>query len=374
MKRKILQKPHLPKRKNLIDAGTDQELPKDFNARIPAEWEKHQSTWIGWPHNIEDWPGKITPIPWVYGEIVRKIAAGEKVKILVENKEHQANALRILKDCHTDLNNVDFFKIKTNRGWLRDSFPAFVQIKSRQVLVAFKFNAWAKYDNYKNDSKIPEFISETLNLKQFKVKHKGSDVVLEGGSIDTNGSGTLLTTEECLLDHNIQVRNPGFTGKDYEEIFDKYLGIRKVIWLAKGITGDDTHGHVDDLCRFINKNSIVIVQGKNSKDENYYRLKENKERLEGETLEDGSSPEIIDIPMPSPLYFKGERLPASYANFYISNSFVLVPTFNDPNDKIALGVLSELFTDRIVAGIHSVDLIWGLGTIHCLTHEQPEAV
>jgi len=374
MKRKILKKPYLPRRKKPIDNSAVRDFLQNFYPRLPAEWEKHEATWIGWPHNIEDWPGKITPIPWVYGEIIRKIALGEKVKILVENKEHQANALRILKDCHANLNNIEFFKIKTNRGWTRDSFPLFVQSKNQQVLVSFKFNSWAKYDNYKKDRKIPEILSETLSLKELIVKHKDTDVVLEGGSIDVNGFGTLITTEECLLDQNIQVRNPGFSKKDYEEVFDKFLGIKKVIWLGRGITGDDTHGHVDDLCRFINKNTAVIVQEKNSQDENYYLLKENKEKLQGQILEDGSSLNIVEIPMPSALYFKGERLPASYANFYISNSYVLVPTFNDPNDKIALGILSELFPDRIVAGIHSVDLVWGLGTIHCLTHEQPEVV
>jgi len=373
MKSKILKKPRLRKKRGIFNFAAEEEFLKNFNPRMPAEWEKHKATWIGWPHNVEDWPGKITPIPWVYGEITRKIAEGEKVRILVENKEQQANAFRVLKDCHTDLNNVEFFKIKTNRGWTRDSFPAFVWNNSEQVLISFKFNSWAKYDNYKKDKKIPAFLSEELNLKEFKAYHKETNVVLEGGSIDVNGSGTLVTTEECLLDQNIQVRNPGFTKKDYEEVFKKYLGITNIIWLGKGIAGDDTHGHVDDLCRFINKNTVIIVQENNPKDENFSALKENKEKLEGAALEDGSPLNVIEVPMPDPLYFKGERLPASYANFYISNNYILVPTFNDPKDKTALGILSENFPDRSVVGIHSVDLVWGLGAIHCLTHEQPDS-
>jgi agmatine deiminase len=371
MKRKLLKRARLRKKSRLFNLTEDEEFLKNFNPRIPAEWEKHMATWIGWPHNLEDWPGKITPVPWVYGEITRKIAVGEKVRILIENKEHQANALRVLKDCHAALNNIEFFKIKTNRGWTRDSFPAFVWNNTEQVLVSFKFNSWAKYDNYKKDKKIPAFISEELKLKEIKANYKNTDVVLEGGSIDVNGSGTLITTEECLLDHNIQVRNPGFDKKDYEEVFRKYLGITNVIWLGKGISGDDTHGHVDDLCRFVNKNTVVIVQENNPKDENYIALKENREKLEEAVLEDGSRINVIEIPMPDPLYFKEERLPASYANFYISNNAVLVPTFNDPKDRTALGILSEHFQDRIVVGIHAVDLIWGLGAIHCLTHEQP---
>jgi agmatine deiminase len=370
MKRKLFKKPRLRKKRKIFSA--DENFLKNFDPRLPAEWEKHKATWIGWPHNLEDWPGKITPIPWVYGEIVRKITPGEQVRILIENKEHQANALRILKDSHADLNNVIFHKIKTNRGWTRDSFPAFVYNNSELVLVSFKFNAWAKYENYKKDRKISSFLSGELNLKEVKAYHNENFTVLEGGSIDVNGSGSLVTTEECLLDQHVQVRNPGFTREEYMEVFKKYLGIKNVIWLGKGISGDDTHGHVDDLCRFVNKNTLVLVQEDNSNDINYGALKENKERLESSVLEDGSKVNIVELPMPDPLYFKGERLPASYANFYITNHSVLVPTFNDPKDKTALGILSDLFPDRKVSGIHSVDLIWGLGAVHCLTHEQPE--
>ena len=339
--------------------------------RLPAEWEKHEATWIGWPANKEDWPGKFTPIPWVYGEIVRYISREEKVRIIVQSKNHQQKALNVLKSVNSNLNNVEFFILKTDRNWLRDAGPQFVKDENgKTIIVNFRFNAWAKYDNYKLDAKIPKMISEKLNLKRIVATHKNKEVVLEGGSIDYNGTGTIITTEECLLDETTQVRNPGSTKKDYEDVFKKYFGVTNVIWLGKGIAGDDTHGHVDDITRFVNRNTIVTVIETKANDENYIPLMENRERLENVTLEDGSIPEIVELPMPSPVIFKGQRLPASYANFYISDYAVLVPTFNDANDKIALGILSELFEDRPVIGIHAVDLVWGLGTLHCLTHEQ----
>ena len=340
--------------------------------RVPAEWEKHDATWLGWPHNKEDWPGKFTPITWVYAEIVKYISRGEKVRIIVESKQHKEIAIKILKAANINFDNVEFFILKTNRGWTRDSGPIFIKESNNKLsAVNFKFNGWAKYSNYKKDEKLPEFISKKFKLKKILPVYNSRHVVLEGGSIDTNGKGTLITTEECLIDDKIQVRNPSFTKKDYEELFKKYLGISTVIWLGKGIAGDDTHGHVDDLCRFVDSNTLLLVQEENPEDENYSRLKENKERLEEIKLETGSKPEIISLPMPSPVIFKGQRLPASYANFYFSNYAVLVPTFNDPQDRIALGIISELINDRPAIGIHAADLVWGLGTIHCLTHEQP---
>ena len=350
---------------------------KDTNRklRIPAEWEKHEATWIGWPHNKEDWPGKFTPIPWVYAEIVKYISRGEKVRIICESKQHKEKAEKVLKSADINNDNIEFFILKTNRGWTRDSGPLFVKnnadFKDEIAAVNFRFNGWAKYNNYRKDEKLPGYISKKFNLKNIIPVHNKRHIVLEGGSIDTNGNGTLITTEECLMDEKIQVRNPGFTKNDYEETFRKYLGISNVIWLGKGIAGDDTHGHVDDLCRFIKPDTLLIVNEENPEDENYSRLKENKERLENVKPENGSRPEIIPLPMPSPVVFKGQRLPASYANFYFSNYAVLVPTFNDPKDRIALGIISELVKDRPVIGIHAADLVWGLGTIHCLTHEQP---
>ena len=340
--------------------------------RIPAEWEEHEATWLGWPHNKEDWPGKFTPIPWVYTEIVRYISRDEKVRIIVESKQHKEKAERVLKAADISSGNIEFFTLKTNRGWTRDSGPIFIKEPDNKIsAVNFKFNGWAKYSNYKKDEKLPDFISKKFRIKKKVAVFRNRHVVLEGGSIDTNGKGTLITTEECLIDDKVQVRNPGFTKNDYEEVFKEYLGISNVIWLGKGIAGDDTHGHVDDLCRFINSNTLLLVQEENPNDENYSRLKENNEILGEVKLENGKKPEIISLPMPSQVIFKGQRLPASYANFYFSNYAVLVPTFNDPKDRIALGIISELVKDRPVIGIHAVDLVWGLGTIHCLTHEQP---
>jgi len=339
--------------------------------RIPAEFEKHEATWIGWPFNKADWPGKFTPIPWVYGEIVRYLSLGEKVRIIVQNDLEKQKALKVLNAVHADLSNVEFFILKTDRNWLRDASPQFVKDKNNNtVLMKFNFNAWAKYDNYKLDAKIPDFISKKMKIELKQVLYKNRPVVLEGGAIDYNGLGTLISTEECLMDDKTQVRNPGFTKNDYEKVFHDYLGIEKVIWLKNGIVGDDTHGHVDDITRFVNKNTVVTVIEKNPNDDNYKNLLENKEILKSSTLQDGLKLEVIDLPMPLPVIFKGQRLPASYANFYISNYAVLVPTFNDENDRKALGILSELFPDRKVIGIHAVDLVWGLGTIHCLTHEQ----
>jgi agmatine deiminase len=339
--------------------------------RLPGEFEYHEATWIGWPNNKQDWPGKFQPIPWVYGEIVRYISRGEKVRIIVQSQDHQKKAEAVLNSVDADLTNIEFFKLMTDRNWLRDAGPQFVKNKNNQtVLINFKFNAWAKYDNFELDNKIPEMISKKLKLEIVRAEYNKKQVVLEGGSIDYNGLGTIITTEECLLDNETQVRNPGFSKNDYEAVFKKYLGATNVIWLNKGIAGDDTHGHVDDITRFINKNTVVTCIESHPNDLNYLPLMENREILEDAKSEDGSGLEIIELPMPSPVIFKGERLPASYANFYISNYAVLVPTFNDPNDKIALGILSELFEDREVIGIHAVDLVWGLGTLHCLTHEQ----
>jgi agmatine deiminase len=341
------------------------------NFKLLPEWTRHESTWIGWPYNKSDWPGKFSPISYVYSEIVKYISREEKVRVFVQSKEHKLKAEKVLKDSDVSFSNIEFFIKKTDRGWLRDSGPMFVKDGNRTVALDFKFNAWAKYDDYKLDDKTPSFISKKLNLKRIVAEHNGKQVVLEGGAIDKNGKGTLITTEECLLDEKIQTRNPGFTKQDYFEVFKKYFGVSNVIWLGKGIVGDDTHGHIDDLCRFVNDDTVVLVQEENASDENYNLLNENRERLQNISLSNGSKLKVKHLPMPSPVIYKKQRLPASYANFYISNYTVMVPTFNDPNDRIALGILSELFPDRNVIGIHSVDLVWGLGTLHCLTKEQP---
>jgi agmatine deiminase len=341
---------------------------------MPAEWEKHQATWIGWPHNRTDWPGKIAPIYWVYGEIARKIAQGEIARIIVNNQAHETQARRVLDKVGADFSNIEFFRFPTNRGWTRDFGPIFVKRQARRSEVAianFQFNAWAKYKDFEKDNRVPELAAESLGLKIFAAEYKGRHLVLEGGAIDVNGRGTLLTTEECLLDQQTQARNPHLSQAEIEEAMRRFLGVSNIIWLGKGIEGDDTHGHVDDICRFVNPNTVVMCREKDGADYNHAVLEENFERLKQARLEDGSKLKVVELPMPAPLYFEGRRLPASYANFYITNGAVLVPTFNDANDRKALGILAELFKDRPVVGIHAVDLVWGLGTLHCLTQQQP---
>jgi agmatine deiminase len=341
---------------------------------MPAEWESHEATWLGWPHNKTDWPGKFTPIPWVYGEIVRKLSPGEIVRILVNSKAHELSALRVLKKTGADLSRIQFFRFPTDRGWTRDFGPMFVRREEspREVAINdFHFRGWVKYHNWKKDTKVAERAAKALGIHLFRPEVNGKPLVLEGGAIDVNGRGTLLTTEECLLDQKTQVRNPGLSREDLEEALRDWLGVSNILWLGRGIAGDDTHGHVDDLARFVNERTIVSVDKKNPHDVNYVPLRENRERLEGMQLEDGSKPEVVLLPMPESLFFDGVRLPASYANFYFANSAVLVPTFNDPNDRVALGILSELITDRPVVGIHAVDLVLGFGTLHCLTQQQP---
>jgi agmatine deiminase len=357
-----------------IARSTEGNSPTSLGFRMPAEWEPHEATWIGWPHNETDWPGKIAPIHWVYGEIVRKIVPGELVRILVNSTAHEAQARKVLKSAGVSSGRVQFLRFPTNRGWTRDFGPIFVKRSKPRPEVAiarFRFNAWARYPDWKEDDAIPARAARRLKMKIFRAHLGQRDVVLEGGSIDVNGSGTLLTTEECLLDQKRQVRNPGFSRNQTETALRESLSVKNIIWLGKGIAGDDTHGHVDDLCRFVNRRTVVLCREKNSRDKNYRPLEENWERLRGARLEDGSRIHAIALPMPSPLFFDGVRLPASYANFYISNSAVLVPTFNDPNDRVALRILGDLFPTRYAVGIHSVDLVWGFGTIHCLTQQQP---
>jgi agmatine deiminase len=341
---------------------------------MPAEWEPHEATWIGWPHRLSDWPGRFAPVPWVYGEIVRKLAAGEAVRILVGSRAHESGARRVLSRVGAALERVEFFRWPTDRGWTRDFGPIFVKRQGGRLELAiarFRFSGWAKYPDWRKDVEVPPKAAKALGLPLLPVVAHGRDVVLEGGSIDVNGRGTILTTEECLLDPLVQVRNPGFTREDYAGVFRSALGAPNVIWLGKGIAGDDTHGHVDDLCRFVDRKTIVVCRERNPEDPNYRPLEDNWERLQGARLEDGTKPQVVPLPMPEPLVFAGQRLPASYANFYVGNAAVLVPTFNDPQDRTALGLLSELFRGRRVVGIHAVDLVWGLGTLHCLTQQQP---
>ena len=361
-------------RRRLEVIRPNQHVISQLRWRMPAEWESHEATWIGWPHNTTDWPGKLSAIQWVYGEIVRHLSVRELVRILVNNKAHELKARRVLDRVGVPADGVEFLRIPTNRGWTRDFGPIFLKHGDPQAQIGiarFQFNAWARYSDWQKDNRIPERVAAKYDIPLVPVTQQNRGVVLEGGSIDVNGQGTLVTTEECLMDDSIQVRNAGFSREDYEEVFRKYLGVTQVLWLGNGIAGDDTHGHVDDLCRFVDPYTVVLCQESNASDANYTLLAENRERLEGMRCEDGRKVGIVPLPMPAPLYFHRQRLPASYANFYIGNSVVLVPTFNDPNDRVALGILSDLFPDRSVVGIHAVDLVWGFGTIHCLTQQQP---
>jgi agmatine deiminase len=340
---------------------------------MPAEWEQHQATWIAWPHQRDDWPGKFGPIPWVFAEIVRHLQLSERIGVLVHDDQTERNAKRTLKSAGVDLSRIDFVMCQTDRGWLRDSAGIFVRnADGNFTLVDWGFNAWAKYDNWTLDDKTPQTLAGQLKLPSWQPEYEGRRVILEGGAIDINGQGCLLTTEECLLS-NVQERNPGMTRRDYEAAFAHYLGVRKVLWLGRGIVGDDTHGHVDDLARFVGPRTVVTVVEENQDDANYEPLQENLARLQRMTDQDDRPLEVVPLPMPSPVTFRGQRLPASYANFYIANDCILVPTFNDVKDRVALNTLTELFPGRVVVGIHAVDLVWGLGTLHCLTQQQPQA-
>lgn len=351
------------------------QTPADAGYSMPAEWEKHEATWLGWPHHPTDWPGKLDTIRWVYGEMVRRIASGEIVRLLVADRAERALARRCLRLAGADLGRVEFIICPTNRGWMRDSGPIFVRRRrgrsSETGIVHFHFNAWAKYDDWQHDRRVPDMAARRLRTPLFHARHQGRDFVLEGGGIDVNGRGTLLTTEECYLDPRVQVRNPGLGRLEIEAALEAYLGVTNVCWLAAGPVGDDTHGHIDDIGRFVNPRTVVLIRETNRRDPNYHPLAENWDRIQDLRLEDGSKPDVVPLPMPAPLYFDGERLPASYANFYIANAAVIVPTFNDPQDRVALGTLAELFPDRPVVGIHAVDLVLGFGTLHCLTQQQP---
>jgi len=385
---------------------------------MPAEWEPHAATWLAWPHYHGDWPGKFEPIPWVYTEIVRNLSRHERVELIVNDAAAERRVRKLLTRADVALGNVRFHRWPTNRVWLRDSGCIFVvgqtpgsawphsrepalslpkgrlspqedreghdfsradqdAKKIRALAPAgsllankFRFNAWAKYSNWRQDDKIGSLMASLAGVPEVRPLAHNIRVVLEGGSIDVNGRGTILTTEECLLS-KVQQRNPGMSRKNYEKIFADYLGAAHTIWLGRGIAGDDTHGHVDDLARFVAPDTVVTVVENNSRDINHKPLRENLRRLRATRDQDGKPLNVVELPMPRPVIFEQRRLPASYANFYIANGVVLAPVFNDPNDRIALNTLAELFPTREIVPIYSGDLVWGLGTMHCMTQQQP---
>jgi len=384
---------------------TRSKLPAALGYRMPAEWEPHASTWLAWPHLRGDWPGKFEPIPWVYAEIVRNLVRHERVDLIVNSERAEKQARGVLEQADALSDNVCFHRWRTDRVWTRDSGCIFLTTQeptplmgtelrassselessgrskptaqgSQLLALHFQFNAWAKYDNYQFDAKLGTRMAKAAGARierpvfgdQESVEHR---IVLEGGSIDVNGCGTLLTTEECLLS-TTQQRNAAMNRDAYERLFADYFGIQTVIWLGDGIEGDDTHGHVDDLARFVAPGTVVAMVEANPQDENYSVLQHNLGRLRAARDQNGQRLNVVQIPMPRPVVFEGRRLPASYANFYIANGCVLVPVFNDPNDRIALNTLAELFPTREIVPIYSGDLIWGFGALHCMTQQEPE--
>jgi len=352
------------------------KTPRQLGYRMPAEWEPHEATWLAWPHNPEDWPGKFASIPWLYAEIVRLLAARERVHLIVEDAKTEKRVVSMLRRACADLDRVSFHRWPTDRGWTRDSGPIFVRNAKGQIaLTNWRFNGWAKYDDWHLDNKLPGRVTKLLSLPSWQpsVQNQNSakhHCVLEGGSIDVNGQGALLTTEECLLSE-VQQRNPGLSRAQLERVFSDYLGIDQLIWLGRGIVGDDTHGHVDDIARFAGSTTIVAAVEPDMRDPNHAPLAENLQRLKAARTPDGKQFTVVEIPMPRPVIFRGQRLPASYANFYLANGVLLAPTFHDPNDRVALNLLAEVCPDREVIGVHSMDLIWGLGALHCMTQQQP---
>lgn len=338
---------------------------------FPAEWEKQEGILLCFPHNGNDWPGKYEAVQWAFVEFIKKVALAEKVILIVADEKLKTKVTGMLEMAHVKLKNVSFIIHKTNRSWMRDSGPIIVKNGKDRKAINFNFNGWAKYTNYQLDKHVPAKVANFLNIPLEQALCNGKPFILEGGAIDVNGKGTLITSEECLLHPTTQVRNAGFTKADYEAAFKQFLGVTNVIWLGNGIEGDDTHGHIDDLARFVNENTIITVVENEQKDANYKPLQDNLKRLKSASLENGKKPNIITLPMPKRLDFDGIRIPASYANFLILNKTVLVPTFNDANDRLALNSIADCFPNREIIGIAATDFIWGFGTLHCLSQQIP---
>ena len=367
------------KTNNPFSESSAELTPRQRGYHMPAEWEPHAATWLAWPHNQEDWPGKFEPIPWIIADIIRHIASAEKVELIVESASRIPVIRDILDKSAVKLSAVRFHALKTDRIWTRDSGPIFVKKASAEkggiIASGWRFNAWAKYDNYHRDALVPTYAAKVLGMPihhptATRTDGKSVRLVLEGGSIDVNGAGCLLTTEECLLS-KVQCRNPGISRLVLEQKLCDNLGVEKILWLHSGIVGDDTHGHIDDTARFVRSTAIAACVEPNSRDANHRRLKENIRRLKSMRDVSGRSFDIIELPLPKPVCFEKQRLPASYANFYICNAGVMVPVFNDPADVQSLKILEQCFPDRRIIPVYCRDLVWGLGTLHCMTQQQP---
>jgi agmatine deiminase len=382
---KMVKSPRSLRARKASGVAASRSLPGptafELGYRMPAEWEPHAATWLSWPHEPTDWPGKFEAVPWVFAEVIKNLTLGERVRLLVSGKRMQKEASKQLEMSQVDLRLVDFIETPTDRSWTRDFLPLVVAKPGRPGkrplgAVKFRFNGWARYDNFERDEaaglKVQARLAEQGAAPFQAFVDGGSErLVLEGGAIDVDGEGTLLCTEECLLDGR-QARNRALGKAGVERALREHLGAEKVLWLGRGIAGDDTAGHIDDFARFVAPGKIVLAAEKTRKDANYKPLREALDRLVGARDAKGRRVEVIPLPMPEPVVFDEQRLPASYANFYIGNSVVLVPTFNDPADATALGIISELFPGRRVVGIYSKDFVLGLGTIHCSTQQEPK--
>lgn len=345
---------------------TLENTPKQQGYSFPAEWAEQEAMWLSWPHKEASWPGKIETIYKPYSEFIKAVAEDQKVRINVADEAMKNFALRHLEAVNANLANVEFYFHETNDAWCRDHGPAFVinKTEKKKAVVDWGYNAWGgKYPPFDLDDVIPTKIANHFGLPLFT-----PPIVMEGGSVEFNGAGTVLTTTSCLLNEN---RNPHLTKEQIEQYLKEFYGQEQVLWLGDGIVGDDTDGHIDDITRFVNEDTVLTVVEENPEDENYQPLQENLEALKKMTLLDGRKLNIVELPMPAPVIYEDTRLPASYANFYIANKVVVVPIFNDKNDERALQIIQSCFPGRKVIGINSVDIIWGLGSFHCLSQQEP---
>ncbi|HVW26293.1 MAG TPA: agmatine deiminase family protein [Polyangiaceae bacterium] len=355
---------------------SERDTPRQLGFRMPAEWEPHAATWLAWPHNRDDWPGKFDLIPPVFVEVARALSEAETVRIIVESPAREQEIRRLLDRARVDPKAVEFFHAETNRSWTRDFVPLFVRREREVAAVKFRFDGWAKYDNYEHDEEAGRRVASWREMRAWeptaKDRETARSVVLEGGAVDVDGEGTLLASDECLLT-GPHARNAWLGKQGTERVLHDYLGVDKVVWVGSGVAGDDTSGHVDDFVRFTAPGKVLLAEETRSGDPNYAPLAEARERLEGERDAKGRKLQVLRVPMPAPVLWGEERLPASYSNYYVANGVVLVPVFDDPNDGRALGIIGECFPGRRIVPIRAVDLVLGLGTIHCSTHEEPAA-
>lgn len=349
------------------DFSREKQTPRQLGYRMPAEWEPHRATWLAWPHNLETWSDQLELVREIWVQMARAISPAEEICLLVNDEREQGEASGRLMRAGAAMGHVSFYRIPTVDVWIRDYGPTFVIRKGPQERLAFNdwiFNAWGgKYESYAQDDRVAGAMAALLSVPVF-----AQEIVLEGGSIDVNGRGTCLTTEQCLLNPH---RNPHLGQKEIERALAEDLGVDRFIWLGEGIVGDDTDGHVDDIARFVDPTTILCALEENPRDENYRPLQRNYERLQGVTDQDGKKIEVVPLPVPGRVVDEGTRLPATYANFYIANAVVLVPTYDHPNDRVALGILGDLFPGRKVLGIPCRALVAGLGAIHCVTQQEP---